>query len=207
MVTEEAANQYPQQMHYRIGEASAQLGLHDKNSNTLRSWVEEFKDFLGASANPEPGKPRFFTEDDLRVLRTIRDLRANHLPYNEIRARLEQGTYAVEQQTTGAEPADGQQQVERVSPKEHVQLQALLAPMVRAAEEWQTLAEQYRGRLEDREARVVALEQRVDGLQQKLEELYSGAIARAQPAPAAASPAPPAVPVRRPRRRRWLLGL
>src|SRR5438067_12521188 len=85
-----------EQVLYRIGEASTQLGLHDKNSNTLRSWVEEFKDFLGSSANPEAGRPRFFTEDDLRVLRTVRDLRTNHLPYNEIRARLAQGTHAVE---------------------------------------------------------------------------------------------------------------
>lgn len=207
MAMEESAFPYQQQVHYRIGEASTQLGLQDKNSNTLRSWVEEFKDFLGASANPDPGKPRFFTEDDLRILRTIRDLRAIHLPYSEIRARLEQGAHAVEQQPAGAEPSEGQQQVERVSPREHVQLQSLLAPMARAAEEWQALAEQYRGRLDDREARVVALEQRVDGLQQKLEELYSSAIARAQPAPVVASPAPPAVPVRRPKRRRWMFGL
>ena len=207
MATEEAAYQYQLQMHYRIGEASAQLGLQDKNSNTLRSWVEEFKDFLGASANPEPGKPRFFTEDDLRVLRTIRDLRAIHLPYNEIRARLEQGAHAVELQPTDPPPAEGQQ-VERVSPKEHAQLQALLAPMARAAEEWQSLAEQYRGRLEDREARVAALEQRVDGLQHKLEELYSSAIARAQSAtPIAAPPMSHAAPTRRPKRRHWLFGL
>ncbi len=86
-----------EQVLYRIGEASAQLDLYDKNSNTLRSWVEEFKDFLGSSANPEAGRPRFFTEDDLRVLRAIRDLRANHLPYSEISTRLSQGTQALEQ--------------------------------------------------------------------------------------------------------------
>src|ERR1035441_4178061 len=92
-----------EQVLYRIGEASAQLDLYDKNSNTLRSWVEEFKDFLGSSANPEAGKPRFFTEDDMRVLRTVRDLRINHLPYSEIKERLAQGTYAVEQQPDAGE--------------------------------------------------------------------------------------------------------
>ena len=37
-------------------------------------------------------------------------------------------------------------------------MQALLAPMARAADEWRGLAEQYRTRLEDREARVAVLE-------------------------------------------------
>ncbi len=169
-----------EQVLYRIGEASAQLGLHDKNSNTLRSWVEEFKEFLGNSANPEPGRPRFFTEDDMRVLRTVRDLRANHLPYTEIKTRLGQGAHAVEQPVTAQQ--DGS--MERLPAKESAltladQVQTLLAPMTRAAEEWRGLAEQYRTRLEDREARVLSLEQRIEGLQARLEELYSSSIKRA----------------------------
>jgi DNA-binding transcriptional MerR regulator len=184
-----------EQTLYRIGEASAQLGLHDKNSNTLRSWVEEFKEFLGTSANPEAGRPRFFTEDDLRVLRTVRDLRINHLPYGEIKARLANGTHAVEQ------PAQAAEEAERHSTPQNAlvpsdQLQALLAPMARAADEWRGLAEQYRTRLEDREARVALLEQRVDGLQARLEDLYSQSIKRHEGYAAPATP--PA------RRRRWL---
>ncbi len=182
-----------EQVLYRIGEASAQLGLHDKNSNTLRSWVEEFKEFLGSSANPEPGRPRFFTEDDMSVLRTVRDLRLNHLPYNEIKTRLGQGAHAVEQPIS----AQREEHVERLPAKEGTltlaeQVQTLLAPMTRAAEEWRGLAEQYRTRLEDREARVLVLEQRVDSLQARLEELYSSAIKRAN--------APTAGPARK---RRW----
>lgn len=186
-----------EQVLYRIGEASTLLGLHDKNSNTLRSWVEEFKEFLGASANPDAGRPRFFTEDDLRVLRTVRDLRVNHLPYSEIRARLAQGAYAVEQSS----PGQHEESLEILAHKDGSpliadQIQALVGPMAHAAEEWRTLAEQYRTRLEEREARVTALEQRIDGLQARLEDLYNSAIQRAQPAPP-----PPA-----PRRRRWLFG-
>lgn len=182
-----------EQMLYRIGEASTQLGLHDKNSNTLRSWVEEFKDFLGSSANPEAGKPRFFTEDDMRVLRAVRDLRANHLPYTEIKTRLAQGAHAVEQPAPALE--------EHVPTRESAlaateQIQSLMAPMSRAADEWRGLAEQYRTRLEDREARVATLEQRVDSLQARLEELYNDGLKRRDPAsqPTAALP----------RKRRWL---
>jgi len=179
-----------EQVLYRIGEASTHLGLQDKNSNTLRSWVEEFNEFLGSSANPEHGRPRFFTEDDLRT---------NHLPYSEIKARLAQGAYAVEQpRAAGEERA--------VAPTETAltvgdQVQSLLAPMARAADEWRMLAEQYRSRLEEREARVISLEQRVDGMQSRLEDLYTAAIKRAEPAAV-----PVSVSKSVQRKRRWLFG-
>lgn len=182
-----------EQVLYRIGEASAQLGLHDRNSNTLRSWVEEFKDYLGSGANPEPGRPRFFTEDDLRVLRTVRDLRSNHLPYGEIKSRLAQGAHAVEHPEEGrADDAAERRPMREGGLVPSDQLQALLAPMTRAAEEWRGLAEQYRARLEDREARVVTLEQRIEGLQARLEELYTQSIKRHEGFAAQAQ-----------RRRRW----
>jgi DNA-binding transcriptional MerR regulator len=168
-----------EQVLYRIGEASAQLGLYDKNSNTLRSWVDEFKDFLGSSANPEAGRPRFFTEDDLRVLRAIRDLRGNHLPYSEIRTRLGQGAQSLEHP---APTPEAEERLERLpttdlAPTLAEQVQTLLAPMSRAADEWRALAEQYRKRLEDREARVQSLEQRIESLQNRLEETHTAAIA------------------------------
>lgn len=168
-----------EQVLYRIGEASAQLDLYDKNSNTLRSWVDEFKDFLSSSANPEAGRPRFFTEDDLRVLRAIRDLRANHLPYSEIRTRLSQGTQALEH-TAPPPPAEdrvGRIPAGELAPALAEQVQTLLSPMSRAADEWRTLAEQYRARLEDREIRVTNLEQQVESLHVRLAEMHTSAIA------------------------------
>lgn len=190
-----------EQTLYRIGEASAQLGLQDKNSNTLRSWVEEFSEFLGASANPEPGRPRFFTEDDMRVLRTVRDLRINHLPYSEIKARLARGAHAVEHHEPAPEDYGDRLPAKDAGTSLVVgdQLQALLAPLTRAADEWRGLAEQYRTRLEDREARVTALEQRIDGLQGRIEELYTESIKHREAAPStsAGHPQPPT------RKRRW----
>jgi DNA-binding transcriptional MerR regulator len=195
-----------EQTLYRIGEASAQLGLQDKNSNTLRSWVEEFKDYLGASANPEPGRPRFFTEDDMRVLRAVRDLRLNHLPYSEIKGRLAQGAHSVEQQ----EPELGEQPDRGITLEPGTslivgdQLQALMAPLTRAADEWRGLAEQYRSRLEDRETRVTVLEQRIDSLQSRLEDLYSQSIKQQEMATAHAGSANSAhAPQPPPRKRRW----
>src|SRR5207244_6731436 len=77
----------------KIGEVAARLGLVDKNSNTLRSWAEEFGAFLSASANPPPGQPRRFTARDVQLLAAVRDYRANHLSYDEIRERLRAGEH------------------------------------------------------------------------------------------------------------------
>src|SRR5438105_14333407 len=86
-----------EQTVYKIGEVAARLGLVDKNSNTLRSWTEEFGEFLSASANPPHGQPRRFTQRDVQILTAIRDYRAHHLSYDEIGARL----HAAEHDATG----------------------------------------------------------------------------------------------------------
>lgn len=188
---------------YRIGEASAQLGLQDKNSNTLRSWVEEFKEFLGASANPEPGKPRFFTEDDMRVLRTVRDLRVNHLPYSEIKDRLAHGAHAVEQTQETGERGRVTVSEQGSSLMLSNQIQALLAPLSEAVDQWRDLAEHYRVRLDEREERMLQLEQRIDTLQGRLEEVRARSLKQNEDAIALARSLVEAERARR-ARRRWL---
>src|SRR5579875_2067871 len=98
-----------EQTVFKIGEVSARLGLVDKNSNTLRGWTEEFKEFLSASANPAPGLPRRYTAHDIQVLSTVRDYRANHLSYEEIRDQLRAGVHEVsEPAPVEEEPAYGE---------------------------------------------------------------------------------------------------
>src|SRR5437763_994815 len=166
-----------EQTVYKIGEVAARLGLVDKNSNTLRSWAEEFGDFLSASANPSPGQPRRFTARDVQLLTAIREYRAHHLSYDEIRERLHAGEHDV----TGPLPEDGPAQGHETSfapdgralvPLAHVE--TLLAPLAASVEEWRRLAEEYRGRLETREARIAALEQRVDALYAQLGTVPQG---------------------------------
>jgi DNA-binding transcriptional MerR regulator len=156
-----------EQTVFKIGEVSARLGLVDKNSNTLRGWAEEFGEFLSALANPAPGQPRRFTVHDLQVLTAIRDYRALHLTYDEIRERLRAGEHTVSsplQDTMDDEAvAAGAQALVPAA-----QMERLLAPLVASVEEWRRLAEEYRGRLESRELRIEELERRIDGLYARL---------------------------------------
>jgi DNA-binding transcriptional MerR regulator len=160
-----------EQTVYKIGEVAAHLGLVDKNSNTLRSWAEEFGEFLSASANPPHGQPRRFTQRDVQLLMAIREYRAHHLSYDEIRARLHAGEHDVTGPLAEEAPAQGHGTSFAPDGRALVpvaQVETLLAPLAASVEEWRRLAEEYRGRLETREARIAVLEQRVDELYARL---------------------------------------
>ncbi len=151
-----------EQTVFKIGEVSARLGLVDKNSNTLRGWAEEFGEFLSALANPAPGQPRRFNAHDLQVLTAIRDYRALHLTYEEIRERLRAGEH-----TVSSPPSDPEDEAIAAPTQALVpaaQIERLLAPLVASVDEWRRLAEEYRCRLESREARIAELERRIDDL-------------------------------------------
>lgn len=152
---------------YKIGEVSARLGLVDKNSNTLRSWADEFAEFLSQSCNPPPGQSRRFTSHDVRVLTAVRSYRANHLSYDEIRDRLRAGEHTVEpvsEDQSSDHDRDGGFGASGQGLLPIAQLEAMMAPFAASANEWRRLAEEYRGRLEAREARIEALERRLDEL-------------------------------------------
>lgn len=174
-----------EQSLYKIGEVAARLGLADKNNNTLRSWTEEFGEFLSALANPPAGQLRRFTERDLHVLMAVRDYRAHHLSYEEIRERLRAGAHTV----TSAEGEPGDGPSSRPTGSAHgegvatagsgqalvslAQYEALLAPLAASVEEWRRLAEEYRTRLEAREERIDTLERRLEDLYVRLDAASS----------------------------------
>lgn len=202
---------------FRIGDASRMLGLRDKNSNTLRGWAEEFRDFLSHSANPDPGKPRYFTWADLQVLRAVREMRAHHLSFEEIGQQLVANAHAVElvhdqphvtplhdegAQTTTSEALDDSRPhsgaISVTTGQALVSadyLEQLVLPLQRALDEWQAIASDYRSRLEAREARITDLEARLDTLQGRLSDLTGQSAGhtdaeRSQPSmPAPAEPA------------------
>src|SRR5438105_6543414 len=138
-----------EQTVYKIGEVAARLGLVDKNSNTLRSWAEEFGAFLSTSANPLPGQPRRFTERDVQLLTAVREYRAHHLSYDEIRERLHAGEHDVTGPLPEDVPAHAQGHETSFAPDGHAlvpvaHVETLLAPLVASVEVWRRLAEEYR---------------------------------------------------------------
>ena len=79
--------------NYRIGPAAVRLGVHE---NTVRLWCAEFASHLSATANPPSGQARALTEDDLRTLELVRDLRTAGYPIAYVRERLPSTTATIE---------------------------------------------------------------------------------------------------------------
>jgi DNA-binding transcriptional MerR regulator len=60
-------------------------------ASTVRRWSTEFEEFLAPAANPAPGQPRFYTDDDLAILNTVLVLRGQRQPFHAIRDALARG--------------------------------------------------------------------------------------------------------------------
>lgn len=61
------------------------------SSTAIRNYGRIWSDFLSADANPDPGQPRRYSEDDAAVLATIAALRSKGATSDQIRAALEEG--------------------------------------------------------------------------------------------------------------------
>ncbi len=58
---------------------------------TVRNWAREFSHYLSATANPEVGRTRLFSDDDLKVLDLVNKMRNENKSYEEIHAVLATG--------------------------------------------------------------------------------------------------------------------
>lgn len=71
-----------------VGQAARALGVSE---TSIRNWGKDFQEFLSPSANPAPGHPRQYTEDDLLVLSTVSVLRGQMVSPEDIRQALADG--------------------------------------------------------------------------------------------------------------------
>ncbi len=58
---------------------------------TIRNWTREFARHLSVTANPETGRTRFYTDDDIKVLDLVNKMREDSSAYEEIHAALDAG--------------------------------------------------------------------------------------------------------------------
>lgn len=72
----------------KTGEIASLLGVSDK---TIRNWVERFENFLSAEAKRVGSRQSAFTEEDIVILATIKELSAEGLSYDAINERLVSG--------------------------------------------------------------------------------------------------------------------
>lgn len=69
----------------RAGLVAKRLRNHP---NTVRSWSDQYQDYLSTGAT---GKSREYTESDVQVLATVRDMRSKGFNHAEIAAALKAG--------------------------------------------------------------------------------------------------------------------
>ena len=61
---------------------------------TIRTYCEEFERHLSTLASPGEGKHKSFTDHDLKIMRTIADMKRSGRTYAEIHAALDAGAVA-----------------------------------------------------------------------------------------------------------------
>lgn len=65
--------------------------LYKVTAETIRSWTEEFSDYLSPTANPGKGRHRIFTDDDMQVFAYIQERKQQGAVFEQIHAELANG--------------------------------------------------------------------------------------------------------------------
>lgn len=58
---------------------------------TIRNWAREFARYLSVNANPDEGRTRIFTEEDMQVLDLVAQMKSQGKQYEDIHAALMAG--------------------------------------------------------------------------------------------------------------------
>ncbi len=91
---------------WTLGEVARQLSL---SKATIRNWSGpngEFADYLSASATPDKGEVRKFTEPDLKVLWYVQTCRLRDIGYQEIHKQLKTGQHETVEMVLSPLPVD-----------------------------------------------------------------------------------------------------
>jgi DNA-binding transcriptional MerR regulator len=65
--------------------------MFNVSQQTIRTWADEFEEFLSPTATPGHGRQRIFSRDDIEVLTLVAQQRAMGLQTEDIRAALQNG--------------------------------------------------------------------------------------------------------------------
>lgn len=65
--------------------------LYGISRETVRQWVNEFKEYLSPGATPSAGRQRIFNDSDMRVFALIHEMKGRGALYEDIHAALKTG--------------------------------------------------------------------------------------------------------------------
>jgi DNA-binding transcriptional MerR regulator len=66
--------------------------IYNISNETVRTWSEEFSQYLSATANPGKGRHRAFSDDDMGVLSLISEMKSEGKTFEDIHAALKNGS-------------------------------------------------------------------------------------------------------------------
>lgn len=66
--------------------------LYQVTTETIRTWAQEFGEYLTQTANPGKGRTRIFTQQDMQVFDLIATMRDRSASFEEIHAALQNGS-------------------------------------------------------------------------------------------------------------------
>lgn len=132
---------------------------------TVRNWAREFARYLSVSANPQEGKTRIFSEDDMRVLELVARMKRENKHHDEIHVTLMAGE-------RGNLPSFSPDEVRalvsgEVERKLHLEIQ-VLRRQLDAAEQKAQDAERYHSENIKLKAQLEAAEKRAQDLLEQL---------------------------------------
>ena len=58
---------------------------------TIKNWADEFASYLSPTANPEAGKKRLYTTEDVQVFALVKDYRQRGYTYEDVHTALKTG--------------------------------------------------------------------------------------------------------------------
>ena len=137
--------------------------------STVRQWSREYEEFLSPEANPESGLARYYTDDDLAVFRTVKVLRDQYMPHNQIPARLADGERL---EPVDSEPETAEGRTEETEAKEDSEaFTTALAVYDKQLASLQGQVNTLTERVIDAETRAASAETRAEILQSQVDEL------------------------------------
>ncbi len=144
--------------------------IYGVSSETIRTWSEEFTEYLGPTANPGRGRSRSFSQNDMEVLSLIAEMKQQNYTYSDIHVALKSGERG---NPPDVDPKEVQQLITTEGERRMMlQIENLQRELTKAYQERDRALQQAQ-RTQELEIENARLQERLDALSEQLEESKS----------------------------------
>jgi DNA-binding transcriptional MerR regulator len=150
--------------------AKQSAAIYGVSSETIRTWSEEFSDYLGPTANPGRGRGRSFAQSDMEVFSLISEMKQQNYTYADIHVALKSGERGT---PPDIDPKEVQQLITTEGERRMMlQIENLQRELTKAYQERDKALQQAQ-RTQELEIENARLQERLDAVSQQLEDAKS----------------------------------